>query len=387
MSDLFPAQQPERTLGPGNYYLKHSVTATDDITITGAVNLCLNGRTLDLDGHHFIVNNGGSLTICDCGSGGTITGGQAEQGGAVLVNSGGSLTLHSGSITDNTASGGTGPGTKNGNRMGGGAVCVNGGSFTMTGGFIESNTAVTTEKNDGGGAVLLNSGSFTMSGGSITGNSVSGPDNSTGGGVHVNSGTFTMTNGVISNNSAPNGGGVTVFKGNSTADSSFNLSGGSITGNSATSGGGIYVLPRTEFKLSGAPDISGNTAGSADSNIYLNSSKITLGTLLNTKPYGVSMASPGVFTSGGGATYKEKFTSDDSEYEVQISGNELCLSSGFTVTFDLGGAQGTAPTSQKVQNGGTATRPTTDPTWDATPSRAGITATRCGILIPLSPAT
>lgn len=359
-----PLSSLSSTLGPGNYYLKHSVTATDDITITGAVNLCLNGRTLDLDGHHFIVNNGGSLTICDCGSGGTITGGQAEQGGAVLVNSGGSLTLHSGSITDNTASGGTGPGTKNGNRMGGGAVCVNGGSFTMTGGFIESNTAVTTEKNDGGGAVLLNSGSFTMSGGSITGNSVSGPDNSTGGGVHVNSGTFTMTNGVISNNSAPNGGGVTVFKGNSTADSSFNLSGGSITGNSATSGGGIYVLPRTEFKLSGAPDISGNTAGSADSNIYLNSSKITLGTLLNTKPYGVSMASPGVFTSGGGATYKEKFTSDDSEYEVQISGNELCLSSGFTVTFDLGGAQGTAPTSQKVQNGGTATRPTTDPTWD-----------------------
>lgn len=63
-----------------------------------------------------------------------------------------------------------------------------------------------------------------------------------------------------------------------------------------------------------------------------------------------------MFTSGGGATYKEKFTSDDSEYEVQISGNELCLSSGFTVTFDLGGAQGTAPTSQKVQNGGTATQ-------------------------------
>lgn len=357
-----PLSSLSSTLGPGNYYLKHSVTATDDITISGAVNLCLNGRTLDLDGHHFIVNSGGSLTLCDCGSGGTITGGQAQQGGAVLVNSGGSLTLHSGSITGNTASGG-GDGSRGSNRAGGGAVCVNGGSFNMTGGSIENNTADVTEKNDGGGAVLLNSGSFTMSGGSITGNSVSGPDNSTGGGVHVNSGTFTMTNGVISNNSAPNGGGVTVFKGNSTADSSFNLSGGSITGNSATSGGGIYVLPRTEFKLSGAPDISGNTAGSADSNIYLNSSKITLGTLLNTKPYGVSMASPGVFTSGGGATYKEKFTSDDSEYEVQISGNELCLSSGFTVGFDLGGAAGTPPTNQEVENGGKATEPTA-PTWE-----------------------
>ena len=352
-------------LSEGNYYLTKNLTneTGGHITVSGNVTLCLNGRTLDLNGKHIIVPTGSSLTLCDCGSGGTITGGQAEQGGAVLVNSGGSLTLHSGSITDNTASGG-GDGSRGSNRAGGGAVCVNGGSFNMTGGSIENNTADVTEKNDGGGAVLLNSGIFDMSGGEITGNSVYGHENSTGGGVYVNSGTFTMTNGVISNNSAPNGGGVTVFKGNSTADSSFNLSGGSITGNSATTaGGGIYVLLDTTFELSGAPDISGNTAGSADSNIYLNSSKITLGTLLNTKPYGVSMASPGVFTSGGGATYKEKFTSDDSEYEVQISGNELCLSSGFTVGFDLGGAAGTPPTNQEVENGGKATEPTA-PTWE-----------------------
>lgn len=352
-------------LDAGNYYLKHSVTATGDITITGAVNLCLNGRTLDLDGHHFIVNSGGSLTICDCGRGGTITGGRAEQGGAVLVNSGGSLTLHSGSITGNTASGGTGPGTSAGNRYGGGAVCVNGGSFTMTGGFIESNTAVTTEKNDGGGAVLLNSGSFTMSGSSITGNSVSGHNNSTGGGVYVNGGAFTMTNGDISSNSAPNGGGVTVFKGTEEGTSSFTLSGGSITGNSATTAGGIYVAGGA-FTLSDAPTISGNTVGEnkTASNIYLNSSVITLtGTLSNTTPYGVSMEKPGVFTSGGGATYIANFTSDDSNLDVQISGDELCLSSGYTVTFDLGGAVGTPPTNQEVENGGTANEPT-DPTWD-----------------------
>lgn len=353
------------TLSEGNYYLKHSVTATDNITISGAVNLCLNGRTLDMDGHHFIVNSGGSLTICDCGSGGTITGGSAEQGGAVLANSGGSLTLHSGSITGNTASGG-GDGSRGSDRAGGGAVCVNGGSFNMTGGSIENNTANVTEKNDGGGGVLINSGSFNMSGGFITCNSVSGPDNSTGGGVHVNSGTFTMTDGYISSNSAPNGGGVTVFKGTQEGTSSFILSGGSITNNSATTaGGGIYVLPGTEFKLSGAPDISGNTAGGAASNIYLTGPVITLtDALTNTTPYGVSMASPGVFTSGGGAAYKEKFTSDDSKYEVRISGNELCLSSGYTVSFNLGGAEGTAPESQTVQNGGKATKPTTDPTWE-----------------------
>ena len=358
-------------LSEGNYYLKHSVTATGDITISGEVNLCLNGRKLDLDGHHFIVNSGGSLTICDCGSGGTITGGLAQQGGAVLVD-GGILTLHSGSITGNTASGGRGPESSYGDRYGGGAVCVNGGTFTMTGGEIANNTASTTVKNDGGGGVLLNSGSFTMSGGSITGNSVSGPDNSTGGGVHVNSGTFTMTNGVISNNGAPNGGGVTVFKGTQEGTSSFTLSGGSITGNSATEiGGGVYVAS-SSFTLSGAPDISNNTVGESKtaSNIYLNGSVITLtGALSNATPYGVSMATPGVFTSGwstymSGETPTSYFKSDVSGLDVQISGNELCLSSGYTVSFNLGGAEGTAPESQKVQNGSTATKPTTDPTWE-----------------------
>lgn len=360
-----PLSSLETTLGPGNYYLTKNLTneTGGHITVSGNVTLCLNGRTLDLKGKHIIVPTDSSLTLCDCGSGGTITGGQAEQGGAVLVNSGGSLTLHSGSITGNTASGGTGPGTGYGNRMGGGAVCVNGGSFTMTGGSIENNAANVTEKNDGGGGVLLNSGSFTMSGGSITGNSVSRPDNSTGGGVYVNSGTFTMTDGDISSNSAPNGGGVTVFKGTEEGTSSFNLSGGSITGNSATdSGGGIYVAGGA-FSLSGAPAISGNKTGSAASNIYLNSSTIALGTLTNTTSYGVSMEKPGVFTSGGGATYIANFTSDDSNLDVQISGDELCLSSGYTVTFDLGGAVGTPPTNQEVENGGTANEPT-DPTWD-----------------------
>lgn len=362
-----PLSSLSSTIGQGNYYLTKNLTndTGDHITVSGDVTLCLNGRTLDLNGYHIIVPTGSSLTICDCGSGGKITGGQAQQGGAVLVNSGGSLTLHSGSITGNTASGG-GDGSRGSNRAGGGAVCVNGGSFNMTGGSIENNTADVTEKNDGGGGVLLNSGSFTMSGGSITGNSVSGPNNSTGGGVYVNSGTFTMTDGYISSNRAPNGGGVTVFKGTEGDSSSFTLSDGSITNNSATTaGGGIYVLPGTEFKLSGAPAISGNTAGGAASNIYLTGPVITLtDALTNTTPYGVSMASTGVFTSGWRTFMSDKtptsyFKSDVSGLDVQISGSELCLSSGYTVSFDPNGGSfaGEAPGAQKVPNDGKATDP------------------------------
>ena len=329
------------SLGAGSYHLTRSVTATDDITISGAVNLCLNGKTIDLDGHHFIINSGGSLTICDCMGGGQITGGQAEQGGAVLVNGGGSLTFHSGAIAGNTASGG-GDGSGGSNRAGGGAVCVNGGSFTMTGGAIENNTASVTKKNDGGGGVLLNSGTFEMTGGSITGNDVTGHANSVGGGVHINCGTFTMTNGTISDNSAINGGGVTVFKGTE-GESSFALSGGSITGNTVTEiGGGIYVLPGTTFHLSGASAISGNTAGDAASNIYLNDNTITLfDTLTNTTPYGVSMYLPGVFTSGWGSKMGDTapadyFTSEDSAYLVarNSDGEAMLHQHSYTYTAD-----------------------------------------------------
>lgn len=329
------------SLGAGSYHLTRSVTATDDITISGAVNLCLNGKTIDLDGHHFIINSGGSLTICDCMGGGQITGGQAEQGGAVLVNGGGSLTLHSGAIAGNTASGG-GDGSGGSNRAGGGAVCVNGGSSTMTGGAIENNTASVTKKNDGGGGVLLNSGTFEMTGGSITGNDVTGHANSVGGGVHINGGTFTMTNGTISDNSAINGGGVTVFKGTE-GESSFALSGGSITGNTVTEiGGGIYVLPGTTFHLSGASAISSNTAGDAASNIYLNDNTITLfDTLTNTTPYGVSMYLPGVFTSGWGSKMGDTapadyFTSEDSAYLVarNSDGEAMLHQHSYTYTAD-----------------------------------------------------
>ena len=46
------------------------------------------------------------------------------------------------------------------------------------------------------------------------------------------------------------------------------------------------------------------------------------------------------------------FKSDVSNLDVQISGNELRLSSGYTVRFDLGDAVGTPPTNQEVENGG-----------------------------------
>lgn len=344
-----PLSSLSSTIGQGNYYLTKNLTndTGDHITVSGDVTLCLNGRTLDLNGKHIIVPTGSSLTLCDCGSGGTITGqdciyGNDDGNGSVYV-LGGSFIMYSGSISGNKA-------------YSGGGVNVNGGSFTMYGGTISGNTAQL------GGGVSVISGSFTMHGGTISNNKAS--TNGCGGVYVANGGIFTMYDGSITDNvcTTSNGcGGVKV-------EGSFTMSGGEISGNTAQTafyGGGVHVAYSGSFTISGDASITGNTSGGSSCNVYLdNNTVITIdGGLTGSNTIGVSMENPGVFTSGGGATYIEKFTSDDSNLDVQISGNELCLSSGFTVGFDLGGATGTPPTNQEVENGGKATEPTA-PTWD-----------------------
>lgn len=348
-----PLSSLETTLGPGNYYLTKNLTndTGDHITVSGNVTLCLNGRRLDLNGKHIIVPTGSSLTLCDCGSGGTITGQNYtdanENGNGSVYVLGGSFTMYSGAISGNNA-------------YSGGGVNVNGsGSFTMYGGTISGNTAQL------GGGVSVISGSFTMHGGTISGNKASTYGYGYGGVYVSQNGSFTMYGGTISGNEATSssgGGGVHVA-------GSFTMSGGEISGNKAYAsyyGGGVHVAYDGSFTISGDASITDNTSGRSSCNVYLDTNAvITIGGQLNGgNTIGVSMANPGVFTSGGGAAYKEKFTSDDSKYEVQISGDELCLSSGYTVSFNLGGAEGTAPESQTVQNGGKATKPTTDPTWE-----------------------
>ena len=347
-----PLSSLSSTIGPGNYYLTKNLTneTGDHITVSGNVTLCLNGRTLDLNGKHIIVPTGSSLTLCDCGSGGTITGqdciyGNDNGNGSIYVQDG-SFTMYSGAISGNNA------------YSGGGVNVDDSGSFTMYGGTISGNTAKL------GGGVSVISGSFTMHGGTISNNKASTHGY---GGVYVSeNGSFTMYDGSITNNRATGssgGGGVHVA-------GSFTMSGGEISGNTAAHassyGGGVHVAYDGSFTISGGASITNNTSGGSSCNVYLGTNAVITidGGLTGSNTIGVSMENPGVFTSGGGAAYKENFTSEDSEYEVRISDTELCLSSGFTVSFDLGGATGTAPTSQKVQNGGTATKPTTDPTWD-----------------------
>lgn len=76
------------TLTGGSYYLSSNVTLIQPITVTGDVNLCLNGTTIkrsDGSSSPFQVQEGGSLTICDCQTGGRLTGGIAATGGNIGI--------------------------------------------------------------------------------------------------------------------------------------------------------------------------------------------------------------------------------------------------------------------------------------------------------------
>ena len=75
------------TLDSGSYYLTGTVTLSQPITITGDVNLCLNGNTIKRsDGSSpFQVSDGGSLTICDCQTTGQLTGGITTTGGQISI--------------------------------------------------------------------------------------------------------------------------------------------------------------------------------------------------------------------------------------------------------------------------------------------------------------
>ena len=173
------------TLSGGSYYLSGDVeyTGTESITVSGEVILCLNGHKLDLKGQHISVGSGASLTLCDCSTGGVVTGGSGSTGGGVYVG-GGTFTMTGGSIAGNTAN------------AGGGVYVDEGGTFTMEDGSINNNQATS----GGGGGVMVNKGSFTLSGGSITGNTTNSDTFGYGGGVCLY-GTFYLSgDAIIQNN-------------------------------------------------------------------------------------------------------------------------------------------------------------------------------------------
>ena len=117
----------------------------------------------------------GTLTICDTSANhdGTITGGNnTNAGGAIRVETGGTLNLVSGTIS--------------GNKSTNGGAIYNIGTVNISGGLITNNTAT----NSGGGIFNNDAGTLNLTGGTITNNSAAA--NYHGSGIHT-SGTLNVS--------------------------------------------------------------------------------------------------------------------------------------------------------------------------------------------------
>ena len=173
--------------------LTKNIDINTALNVTSTLTLDLNGCTLRMTGNTsvFYVYNNATLTIQDSSAAksGTITGGNAGDGGGVYIgdnSSEGHLVMTGGTITGCVID------PSRGGRRGGG-VFVFKGSFTMSGtAKITNCTAVW------GGGVVVHTGSstFTMNGGEISDCKAS----NTGGGVCLIGGAwFEMTGGTIRN--------------------------------------------------------------------------------------------------------------------------------------------------------------------------------------------
>ncbi|MBR0282013.1 MAG: InlB B-repeat-containing protein, partial [Oscillibacter sp.] len=387
----------------GNYALMKNVTLSSTWNVPGGVtNLCLNGYSVTMvnptkgQGSVIKIDEGATLNLYDCDettryyyigkavrtyygdtyhylgelvettddsryvnaarkgsfTGGYITGGNGSytqsgrtvvQGGGVWVN-GGVLNLYGGCIFGNYSSAASSQGNE------GGGVEVFAGTFHMGGGYIIGNQG----GNVGGGVDVNANGAFTMSGGEIRHNTASEGAWAFGGGVN---GALTMTGGIISGNAALysglngcGGGGI---------NGTLIMSGGVIEGNSASNNGGGVSGSLT---VSGDAQIINNwKAGSAgdatsadwaisdtNSNAYIanGQSVAVVGGLSESASVGVTMQTPGVFTSGlSGNGAASNFTSDDAAYSIKLnSGGEALLATPATLD--------TAPAAQSLTYNG-----------------------------------
>lgn len=360
------------SLAAGKYYLSGDLTLTNFLGINGQdVTICLNGHVLTGKSGSSLIQaaNGGTLTICDCGStehkgylnaeglwkagdsvpdgcteynltGGVITGGNSGygDGGAVNIASGTTVTFTGGNIAGNTA--------------GSGGGVYNNGTLNLEGGKIVGNKG-----SYYGGGVCSARGTVNMSGGDISYNTTdSGNDSSQGGGVYSGS-TFNMTGGTISHNHVNGTGGGVYFAWGSTGS----ITDGTITHNTASaSAAGVYCNT-IQFTLSGTVNISENeirlgTGGK--SNLYLDWSSSTNAILSVTDALTTDSC---IGISGSKSLYrfaqgsyevlngrKNCFFADDPTQMIMIEGSSSNSNlklvenpTPYTVTFNANGGDGT----------------------------------------------
>lgn len=319
--------------------LKGDVEISSTLTVNRTVTLDLNGNVLKMTGGFSVikVESGGDLTIADstpnkvhkfnpnytdmwgCGlwkldkdtgteivSGGVITGGSSDyahnDGGGVLVNAGGTLTMTGGSIVGCSAIGLGG-----GVRLAYDSAIGKNSTFTMTGGSIIGCAA-----KNGGGVSISPGCTFTMGSGSEIRNCNA---QSGGGGVGISAlwnsniiGRFIMNGGTIRTCTGLYSGGVD-------NSGSFIMSGGTIkasistTTQYASSGG---VRNDNQFTMTGGT-IGDPTNPNDASSVYNTSSQRVILTICDNAKIYTNVTNVGILNADGGEI-AGTMTNDTNEY-------------------------------------------------------------------------
>ena len=257
-----------------SYVLMGPVTATNNITVNGTVNLCLNGYTLDLKNYIINVGTGDVLNICDCNSSSSTEGGTIKSSNTdnVIDNSGGELNVYGGSIISSgkDARGIATSGTTN---IFGGTIIgtVDGGIYVTSGSLNINGENVHIQGKHG--IYVVGTADITVTAGTVVGTA--------GDGIHINSATGTLVvNGPNAEIIGYNTGIGEVYFANSALD--VKISDGKITGNTSH---GIYTC--------GTLTVSGGTITStseSNSGIYVNSGEVHIsGDPTITGPKGVQI--------------------------------------------------------------------------------------------------
>ncbi len=317
-TDEVPFKKWEKTdsLPPsGNWYLANNVELTAATSVSGNLNLCLNGKTITqtTENRIFTVAGNKTLSVTDCGTNGTITGGKNDFGSVAYLNEGATFNLFGGKLTGNTPKTAT---IEAGDTSTGAVVFLRsaskgGATFNMYGGEITGNGG----EKCWGGAASNGSGNagkpvyVNMYGGKIYGNTA------------LNGGAFRMENASVTtiyggeiygNNATASGGAIYLTKG-----AELHLAGGKITGNTAPVGGGIYLTDTGKISVSGNPVVMDNLEENRKSNLYLSGNAIiTLGDVKEAARIGISVTNVGrAITTQSDTDYSKNFAGD-SAYKI-----------------------------------------------------------------------
>ena len=298
----------------GGIFVANSSTCT----ITGGI--VTNNKATNGGGVY--VNGGGACTI----DGGAISNNTAKNGGGVYVASGGSCTINDGAITQNTATSGGGVYSEARLDFNGGTISENiaggnGGGIYAAGDGTElgSDTGAlrltnNTATGDGGGMYLAED----TTGHQILGNDTLISENkaANGSGVYVADGQLVMNSGTISQNTA----NAQVGKGGGIyAGGNFMGTGGTITNNSAALGGGVYGAATVNLTSSSITDNEAENGGGVyveKGPLYMRDGEISDNTA----------------QSGGGIFLSENVTTAEivptDGKSISITGNEATGSGG-----------------------------------------------------------